>query len=471
MSSFFWHDYETWGATPSKDRPVQFAGIRTDLDLNIIDDPINILCKPTPDFLPHPEACLITGINPLMALEKGLDEREFVSQVHQQLSAPNTCGVGYNSIRFDDEVTRYSLWRNFYDPYEREWKNGNSRWDIIDMVRLCYAIRPEGIEWPTVEGVVSFKLENLSAANNLIHDAAHDALSDVYATIALAKLIKTKQPKLFDYLFELRDKRKAFELIDVVTTKPLLHVSSRFPAVHGCASLIVPLAMHPKNKNSVICYDLAHNPDSLLKLSADVILEKLYTPTADLAEGETRIALKEVHLNKSPVLATPKLLDESAAQRLNIDLDFCRENWRKLKGHTLTKKLNDVFSANPFNKSIEAEQSLYDGFIGNSDKSKCEQVRKASGSELASTLIAFEDKRLNDMLLRYRARNFPETLSYEEQELWHSYRVQKLTEPQPGCLTLDEFHEKVFTLQESGQLSAQKIQLLEDLSNYADMIL
>lgn len=471
MSSFFWHDYETWGATPSKDRPVQFAGIRTDLDLNIIDDPVNILCKPTPDFLPHPQACLITGINPLHALEHGMPEKDFIERVHAELSQPDTCGVGYNSIRFDDEVTRYSLWRNFYDPYEREWKNGNSRWDIIDMVRLCYAIRPEGIEWPMVDGVVSFKLELLSAANNLSHESAHDALSDVYATIELAKLIKQKQPKLFDYCFGLRNKRKAFELFDVANTKPLFHVSSKFPAIRGCASLIAPIAMHPKNKNSVICFDLTCDPEPLFNLSSAEILEKLYTPTAELAEGEERIALKEIHLNKSPVIATPKLLDEASANRLGIDLNICRSNWQKLKGHTLVHKMNDVFTANPFSKSTLAEQALYDGFVSDADKSKCLQVRSSTGEEIARSGIVFDDSRLNDILFRYRARNYPESLSYEEQEQWHEYRVKVLTEPGFGSLTLDELHELIFSLQESGELSMEKIQLLDDVSSYSDMIL
>ena len=248
MTSLFWHDYETWGASPALDRPAQFAGVRTNLELEIIDDPVNIMCRPSDDFLPHPEACLITGLTPQQALSEGLSERDFVAKVYEQLAEPGTCGVGYNSIRFDDEVTRYTLWRNFYDPYEREYKNGNSRWDIIDMVRLTYALRPDGLEWPTIDGVPSFKLENIAAANHFEHEHAHDALSDVYATIALAKRIKTLQPKLFDYLFALRDKREAASHIDIANSTPLVHVSSMFPAARGCIALIVPLAPHPTTR-------------------------------------------------------------------------------------------------------------------------------------------------------------------------------------------------------------------------------
>jgi exodeoxyribonuclease-1 len=207
--SFYWHDYETWGADPSRDRPAQFAGVRTDASLNIIGKPLMAYCRPGDDLLPHPEACLVTGITPQQARAQGVCEAEFFELIHQQLSHPGTCGVGYNNIRFDDEITRYGLFRNFFDPYAREWQNGNSRWDTIDMVRLTHALRPEGIEWPTREdGTPSFRLEQLTLANNIAHQGAHDALSDVYASIDLARLVRARQPRLFDFALELRNKKK-----------------------------------------------------------------------------------------------------------------------------------------------------------------------------------------------------------------------------------------------------------------------
>src|SRR5690606_8867344 len=210
--------------------------------LNIIGEPLVQYCQPPQDLLPHPDACLITGITPQLARAKGIPENQFIANIHRELSAPGTCSVGYNSIRFDDEVTRYTLYRNFYDPYEREWRNGNSRWDIIDMVRACRALRPDGIEWPNNDdGKPSFELEHLTAANNLKHEAAHDALSDVYATIAVARLVKTRQPKLFDYLLKLRSKHEVAALLNLAQRKPVLHVSGMFPAERGCVALVLPL--------------------------------------------------------------------------------------------------------------------------------------------------------------------------------------------------------------------------------------
>ncbi|MFT5815543.1 MAG: exodeoxyribonuclease-1, partial [Psychroserpens sp.] len=288
--SILWHDYETFGISPKFDKPSQFAGIRTDHDLNIIGKPEMFYCRPPQDYLPQPEACLVTGITPQKAQQEGLSEVEFAERIHTLFTQPDTCVAGYNSIRFDDEFTRYLLYRNFYDPYAREWQNGNSRWDIIDMVRACYALRPEGINWPTVdrdgEQVVSFRLELLTKANDIAHEAAHDAMSDVYATIAMAKLIKEKQPKLYDFIFNLRNKKQVAELIDVYNMTPIVHTSSKISSEHGCTSWFAPFAYHPVNKNAIIAVDLALDPQPLFDLSSDEIKARLYTRHDELADDE-----------------------------------------------------------------------------------------------------------------------------------------------------------------------------------------
>ncbi|MEH6467029.1 MAG: exodeoxyribonuclease I, partial [Porticoccus sp.] len=393
-NTLYWHDYETFGIDPSRDGPSQFAGIRTDEDLNIIGDPLSLYCQPPTDRLPWPQACLVTGITPQYAQQKGVPEREFIEKIHRELSLPGTCGVGYNSIRFDDEVTRYSLYRNFYDPYEREWKHGNSRWDIIDMMRLARALRPEGIEWPDYEdGSPCFKLERLTEVNGIAHESAHDALSDVLATIAMAKLVMTKQPKLYRYIYENRLKHKVAGLIDLTHAKPFLHVSGKLPRENGYTALMMPLARHPTNKNSMICFNLMGDAEALVKLSAEQIQQRLFTPAADLPEDVERIPLKGVQLNRCPVVATSKLLDSESAHRLGIDLIFCEQNWRLLQQQDLSEKLGEVFSSRLFEKTDNAERRLYDGFLDERDKGLLPEVRTASAAELASDSLHFRDER------------------------------------------------------------------------------
>lgn len=474
MNTLFWHDYETWGENPSRDKPSQFAGVRTDENLHIVGDPVSFYCQPASDCLPKPDACLITGITPQLALEKGLPDYLFMQRIHEELSQPGTCGVGYNSIRFDDEVTRYGLFRNFYDPYEREWRNGNSRWDIIDMVRLTYALRPEGIEWPRKEdGSPSFRLEELTAANGLVHEAAHDALSDVYATIALAKLIKKRQEKLYDYAYRMRQKRQVASLIDLHSARPLLHVSSRYPAAKGCAALVVPLAMHPVNSNGVIMFDLSADPALLLELSADEIRERLYTPRDQLPEGVERVPLKVVHLNKSPVLTTPKLVDEKVEERLQLDKAQCEHHWQQLRkalqDPQLIDKIQAVFTGGQgrFPGSRDPEQSLYDGFLNERDKATLADVRGADAGDLALQSFSFHDERLPELLFRYRARNFPESLSAQERAQWDEFRYERFTDPAAGAgITVSDFRERLEQLQQDPELKPEQRHILDQLADY-----
>lgn len=470
-----WHDYETWGINPKLDKPSQFAGIRTDLDLNIIGEPEMFYCQPPQDYLPNPEACLVTGITPQKALREGLTEAEFAKRIHSLFSTPNTCVAGYNNIRFDDEVTRYLLYRNFYDPYAREWQNGNSRWDIIDMVRACYALRPEGINWPTVtnedtgEEVISFRLELLTAANGIGHENAHDAMSDVYATIAMAKLIKEKQPKLYDFIFNLRNKKQVAELLDVYKMTPVVHTSSKVPSKHGCTSWFAPVSHHPINKNAIITVDLAKDPSPLFELTSEEIKARLYTRYDELGEDELPIPVKLIHINKCPVVAPAKTLLPENAERLAIPRELCLENLAKLKAHTdIREKLAEVFAPDDFeDENIDAEHALYGGsFFSHSDKAQMEILHQLAPEQLASHPFTFQDLRLPTLLFRYRARNYPLTLTSEEQQKWQQYCQEKIHYGGKGILSADEFMMKVENLVHEHETDQAKMAVLKALYEY-----
>ena len=473
--TFYWHDYETFGVDPSRDRPVQFAGIRSDAELNVIGAPLMIFARPSRDVLPQPGACLVTGITPQQALRQGVPEAEFMARIHEQLSRPGTCGVGYNSIRFDDEVTRYALYRNFYDAYAREYQHGNSRWDIIDMVRLTHALRPAGIEWPKGEdGTVSFQLELLTAANGIGHAAAHDALSDVEATIALARLIRDRQPRLFDYALKMRSKQAVLAELDVAAMKPVLHVSGMFGTSRSNIGLVAPISRHPRNKNEIICYDLATDPAPLAELDADKLRERLFTPAADLPEGVERLGIKSIHINKSPLVATPKLLDPATAERLGIDVALCRANRQQLAAIAgLAEKLRQVYRGREFPAVTDPDRMLYSGgFFGDADQRSMEQIRAASPEQLRDQSFVFEDSRLAEMLFRYRARNYPASLTPEETAQWEEFRFHYLTDPEAGAgITMDDYHLAIAALQADENLAEEKQQLLQQLLEYGDELL
>ncbi len=475
--TFLWHDYETFGSDTRRDRPAQFAAIRTDAELNEIGEPLMVYCQPANDYLPQPEACLITGITPQTAMERGVPEREFAARIHEAMAQPGTIGVGYNTIRFDDEITRHMFWRNLIDPYGREWQNQCGRWDLLDVVRLAYALRPDGIMlWPKKEdGSPSFKLGDLARANGLLHEAAHDALSDVRATIALARLLRQHNAKLFDFALALHKKdRVAQELrlpTDAQNAKPFLHVSGMFPAERGCLAVMWPLASHPTNKNELLAWDLAHDPAQLRTMSVEDLRLRLFTRTADLPDGMTRLPLKSVHLNKSPmVVGNINTLTPELAQRWGIYTSLCTEH--AVRAHMLPD-MSSIWAAvferpKADGPAPDVEQDLYGGFVGNGDRRRLDDLRAMTGEQLASARTGFDDARLEEILFRYRARNFPQTLLAPEQARWLAHRRACLLEGAGGALTAEALFEKIDALSEDANEREEEI--LGALYDWAEVV-
>jgi exodeoxyribonuclease-1 len=470
--TFFWHDYETFGAVPRRDRPAQFAGLRTDADLNPVDAPVMHFCRPAPDFLPEPEACLLTGILPQQCLEKGLPEHAFADAIEAQLARPGTVGVGYNSIRFDDEVTRLLFWRNLIDPYAREWQNQCGRWDLLDVLRCARALRPDGIAWPRHEdGRASFKLEHLTRANGLDHDAAHDALSDVRATVALARLLKTRQPKLWHFCMRLRRKDAVLDEIAAAQSqgRPFLHVSGMYGSERGCLALVWPLAPHPTNRNEIIVWDLAQDPVDLPKLSIEDMRLRMFSRSDELPDGMTRLPIKTIHINKSPVvIANLKTLTPVMARAWGIDVDQALRHADVAARHAgkLAGMWPEVFQRPDGGGAADVDEDLYGGFLGNEDRRTLQRLRGLSPQALADKRPAFADPRLDELLLRYRARNFPQTLNAAEQAQWQAHCAGRLCDGERrGLLGLRTFAERIAALET--QADERGRALLAQLRAYA----
>ncbi len=479
--TLYWHDYETFGIDPKRDRPAQFAGIRTDEDFNIIGEPLVLYCQAANDFLPDPQACMITGITPQLALEKGVNEAEFIRQIHQEFAQANTCVVGYNNLRFDDEFTRYTLYRNFFDPYAREWQNSNSRWDIIDLLRLTHALRPHGIHWPKREdGSTGFRLEKLSQMNNIVHKNAHDALSDVLATIEVARLIKQQQPRLYQYIFEHRSKANVQNLFNLQQQTPFVHISGMYPANRGHLGIVVPIAMDINNKNALIVYELHHDPKDMLNMSIEQIKYYTFTKTEELSakedsakedsEKEQRLPLKTIHLNKCPVLVPLNTLTPENIKQWDINLEQCKQNLAHIKtDQTLSERIQNAFKQTFNNNTEDPDQSLYSGgFFSKSDKDKMILIRNTKSTDLANLVINFEDQRLAEMLFRYRARNYPETLSESDHKHWEQYRLERMTTGE-ASIKIDNYRLSIKKLKEDNLNNKAQV-LLDQLEAYPYLI-
>ncbi|MCF7220267.1 exodeoxyribonuclease I [Marilutibacter chinensis] len=465
-ASFLFYDLETFGTDPRSSRIAQFAAIRTDAELVEIEEPVSFFVRPADDLLPSPAATLVTGITPQHALREGVPEAEAFARIFEAMSRPETCSLGYNSLKFDDEFVRHGLFRNFYDAYEREWRGGNSRWDLLDVLRLAHALRPDGLVWPRRDdGCASFRLEHLAEANGVREGDAHEALSDVRALIGLARLLKAAQPRFWDYALRLRDKRFAASLLDTVAMTPVLHVSQRYPANRMCAAPVLPLARHPRIDSRVIVFDLDQDPAALLQLDASGIADRLYTPAADLPEGESRIALKEVHLNRCPALVAWTHLRPQEFERLGIDPALAEARARILRdaGPALAEKLRRVFDDGRERPPSDVDGALYDGFIGDGDKRLFRDVRSTPPEALGAAAFAFRDPRLPELLFRYRARNWPSTLSASERARWDEYRRRRLRDGGFAEYDFARFDGEIATLRQEHAGDGPRQVLLDQL--------
>lgn len=463
MKSFFFYDLETSGLNPRTSRIMQFAGQRTDMNLKPIGDPINVLVKLSDDVLPDPGAIVVTGITPQMTQADGLSEPEFCKLLMDEVFTPDTITVGFNSIRFDDEFIRYTLWRNFYDPYEWAWSEGRSRWDLLDVVRMTRALRPDGIKWPVDEaGKAVNKLELLASENGLIHTKAHDALSDVEALIGLTSLIKQKQPKLYDYLLQTRDKKEISRLVNLDDPKPFVYSSGRYDAAFEKTTVAFPIAPGPK-PNSILVYDLRHDPARYSKASPKAMAETLFASYEQRQDPDfVPLPVKELIVNKCPAVAPLGVLDEAAQTRLALPIATIETNLKTLVSlRDLGDRAREAFEMRePYEPSSDVESQLYDGFINDKDKPRMSAVRAADENELADFNPQFIDERLSGLLLRYKARSFPASLTESERSEWEQYRTQKLRAALPQYLS---------QLQQCAQRGADQF-LLEELQLWAESI-
>ncbi|MBA58270.1 MAG: exodeoxyribonuclease I [Gammaproteobacteria bacterium] len=424
--SFFWYDLETTGTDTALDRAVQFAGVRTDENLEEIEEGYELVCRPPLERLPHPEAVAITRFDYNEFLRKGLIENEFCRRISDEFERNETCVAGFNSIRFDDELIRQLFYRNFRDPYAREWKNGNSRWDLIDPLRAAYALRPEGINWPRKkDGSVSFRLEDLASANAVVHENAHDALSDVRATIGLARILKKAQPKLFDFSLSLRSKINVQRILNPAGKNCAVYVSPKIGSENSNLGIVFPVCSHPINKNSIICFDLKFDPSCLEELSSDALEKGL--DGSEFPEEANETHLFEINTGRLPFVAPLNVLNEETLSRLNIDLDLAKERSEFLASSiVLGKKIKTSYSNRTFELDPDPELQLYGGFFTDGDRELMKETVRSEPDLLSGFSEKFQDPRLAEILFRYRCRNFPETLSSWEVDRWKGFLDHRL---------------------------------------------
>jgi exodeoxyribonuclease-1 len=473
--SFFFYDLETSGFSPRQARVMQFAGQRTDMNLKPVSEPVNILIKLTPDIMPDPDAVLVTGITPQQTLADGITEADFLKLFYKEVVTPGTIFTGFNSIRFDDEFIRFLNYRNFYDAYEWQWKDSRSRWDILDVVRMARALKPDGIKWPFApDGKPTNRLEYLTKLNKLSHEAAHDALSDVLATIDVARLIKSKQPELFDYLLDVRQKNRVKAIVD--SGKPFMYTSGRYSSEFLHTTAAVLLGRHAQQDYALV-YDLRQDPTPFLKMSVEELIEA-WKYTKD--QHVVRLPVKTLKYNRSPAVVAGIIKDDATLDRLSLSRQAIADHLRLVSqaGQEFVDKLFEAVrrldvarereQVALVDNQLNVDERLYEGFIPDADKRRFPSVRSADPAALQDLADDFQDKRLKSLLSLYQARNYPQSLDDTARHEWEEFCRQKLL----GGGEESRLAKYFARLQElaAGKLSGQQRYLLEELQLYGQSI-
>ena len=419
------------------DRIMQFAGIRTDMNFKIIGEPVNVLVTLNDDTIPSPDALLVTGITPQKTLEEGYSEAEFAKKLVNEWFTPDTTILGFNSVRFDDEFIRHLLWRNFHDPYEWSWKDGRSRWDVLDVVRMTRALRPDGIEWPVDDnGEPTNRLELITKINGIAHGNAHDALSDVEALIEVTRLIRTAQPQLFDYLLTMRSKKEVQKLVNLDDKKPFVYTSGRYDKQYAKTTVAFPLTSAPHG--NVLVYDLRHDPSIFVDLSEKELEDRVFASWEERQKEDfVPLPVKQLQYNRCPAVAPVGVLNaEDGWKRLQLTMETIEKHKQILLEHPdFAERLRTLYEKGRVMQPVsDPEAKLYDGFLADADRIRVEAVRNASETQLADFQPEFSDERLPELLLHYKARSFPNTLSEDELARWETWRLARLQKQLPGAI-------------------------------------
>lgn len=465
--TFFFYDLETSGLSARSDRIMQFAGQRTNVNLEPIGEPVNVFVALNDDTLPSPDALMVTGITPQQTQAEGYTEAQFAKLLDEEVFTEGTIAVGFNSIRFDDEFMRAFFWRNFYDPYAWTWRDKRARWDLLDVVRMTRALRPEGIEWPTVDGKEVNKLELLSKVNGLEHTKAHDALSDVEALISVTKLIKDKQPQLYEHLFTMKDKRKVMELINLDDKRPFVYVSGRYDAAYHKATVAFPLTS--SRNGNIAVYDLRHDPTPFVNLSKEELTKRFFAPWEERQkDGFQAVPVKELQYNRAPAVAPIGVLEkENGWERISLDQGTITNHRNILLAHPeFAENIRSLYEGRPeFKKEKDPEGQLYDGFLGDRDAIRVLKVRESNANQLADMHPEFDDERLAPLLLHYKGRNFPQSLSEDEMRSWEQWKSERIKSQLPG------FMQRLAALSAQHSGDTEKEYILQELQLWAESII
>jgi len=466
QKTYLFYDLETTGRSKCFDQVLQFAAIRTDLELNELERH-SIHIKLNPDVIPDPEAILIHRI-PIAAMLQGEAEINAISQIHALLNTPGTLSGGYNTLGFDDEFLRFLFHRNLLPPYTHQWANGCGRFDLYPLTQLYHLYHPECMQWPTnPEGKISLKLELLSKANQLAEGPAHQAMTDVEATLALARIfLKNKEMWIYSMDFfnkEVEQKRRE----KITATLETTYGKYQLALLVGKAGSsdffqypVLALGSHQHYKNQTLWLRL--DKPELATTTSDLLAETTWV--ARQKAGETFL-LPFSGRFKQHITAERSIITEKNLTWLGQNGPLLQEIQQYYQHYKYPEILN-----------LDVDADLYvKGFLTREEEQLCIQFHTAPEQKKAAVAERFQNPRLQEIAARIMGRYYPQYLTSGLAKKFAAY-MQRVTSPQEETALIDWRGEKrltaelalqnMATLREIPHLGETALQLLDDLEQY-----
>jgi exodeoxyribonuclease-1 len=404
LQTYLFYDIETTGLNKAFDQVLQFAAIRTDLNLQEIER-YEINVKLNPDIIPSPYA-LITHHIGLKENAESFSEFSAIKQIHQYFNHPGTISLGYNTLGFDDEFLRFSFYRNLLPPYTHQFANNCSRMDLYPMTLMYFLFKPHVLNWPTHEGKTTLKLEYLNSANQLTEGRAHNAMVDVEATLELARRL-FKEREMWDYVKDYFNKKIDQERLQPLQNNTIaLMVDGRLRD-HAYLAPVLYVGQHRHYKNQLLWLQL--DSPELTKITKNNITETTRVTNKKCGEPYFILPLKDRF--------TTQLHPKRRA------LAEHNKKWLETNPESL-KLITDYYTdyQYPTYPNTDVEASLYlNGFYSAEEESFCRLFHKVPPKEKARLTEELHFPKLKTLALRILGRHFSDAMSHSQQEQFSAY--------------------------------------------------
>lgn len=471
--TYLFYDVETTSLSPYFGQILQFAAIRTDLELNELERH-EIRIKLNKDTLPSPGAMLTHKMS-ISDMHVGESEYDGIRKIHALVNQPGTISGGYNTLAFDDKFLRFSFYRNLLDPYTHQWQNDCGRFDIYPMVIYFYLSSKNNVlTWPLEDGAPSLKLENINALNQLAQGTAHTAMVDVEVTLALAKRLYAHHQH-WDYAMKSFAKRT-----DPITKLGYeAHQGHKYEINQTAIILLSKLGSKELFHAPVLClgyHELYKNQTIWLRL------DKVNFSTLDFTPTQVKeLMMDGCILNKKIAdrgLILP-LMDRTTSNLSPSRKELFQSNqvWLSKNEHIIHSiQKHFTTTCYPVIENIDVDAALYTGFIDNNETQACYQFHQTTNQDKAIVIEKFKDPRLKQIAIRIMGRHFEAHLPDQYQTRFSNYLTSicnGINEEMPRGYKKDEYRPTRYQIQvqieeerKRVDITGDEVQLLLELENF-----